>query len=105
MTLSPGTRLGPYEGMVAIGAGGMGEVFRAGDTTPNRDVAIKVLPAAMAGDPERLARFKGEGPQLVRGGEAPDRGGAHPVVGFSLSHHRITTAMGVSPGARPGALP
>jgi serine/threonine protein kinase len=51
--LIPGTRLGPYEITAAIGAGGMGEVFRARDTRLNRDVAIKVLPAAFAQDPER----------------------------------------------------
>jgi serine/threonine protein kinase/Tol biopolymer transport system component len=57
VTLLPGTRLGPYEIIAAIGAGGMGEVFRARDTKLERDVAIKVLPAAMAQDAERLTRF------------------------------------------------
>jgi serine/threonine protein kinase len=52
MTLSPGARLGPYEITGAIGAGGMGEVFRARDTKLNRDVTIKVLPAAFADDPD-----------------------------------------------------
>ncbi len=65
MTLSPGTRLGPYEITAAIGAGGMGEVYRARDATLNRDVAIKVLPAAMAKDTERLARFKREAQVLA----------------------------------------
>jgi Tol biopolymer transport system component len=60
MTLSAGTRLGPYEITGAIGAGGMGEVFRARDTKLNRDVAIKVLPAEFASDQERVARFKRE---------------------------------------------
>jgi serine/threonine protein kinase len=55
--LSSGTRLGVYEITAAIGAGGMGEVYRAKDTKLGRDVAIKVLPAAFAQDPERLARF------------------------------------------------
>jgi len=54
MTLTSGTRLGPYEVVAAIGAGGMGEVLRAKDTKLGRDVAIKVLPAAFAQDPERL---------------------------------------------------
>src|SRR3990172_4794062 len=58
MTLSPGTRLGPYEIASPLGAGGMGEVFRARDTKLNRDVAIKVLPAAFAQDGERVARFR-----------------------------------------------
>ena len=57
MTLLPGARLGPYEITGAIGAGGMGEVFRARDTRLNRDVAIKVLPAAFTQDAERVARF------------------------------------------------
>ena len=55
MTLSPGTRLGPYEIAAPLGAGGMGEVFRAGDTKLNRDVAIKVLPSVFAQDSERVA--------------------------------------------------
>ena len=50
MTLATGSRIGPYEIVAAIGAGGMGEVFRAHDTKLNRDVAIKVLPAAFAQD-------------------------------------------------------
>ena len=58
--LTSGSRLGPYEITTAIGAGGMGEVFRARDTKLNRDVAIKVLPAAFAQDHERVARFKRE---------------------------------------------
>jgi serine/threonine protein kinase len=54
MTLTSGARLGPYEIVAAIGAGGMGEVFRARDTKLDRDVAIKVLPAEFAQDRERL---------------------------------------------------
>jgi serine/threonine protein kinase len=60
MALSPGTRLGPYEVTSPIGAGGMGEVYRACDTKLGRDVAIKVLPDAFAADPDRLARFRRE---------------------------------------------
>ena len=60
VTLSAGTRLGPYEILGAIGAGGMGEVYRARDTKLSRDVAIKVLPPALAEDVERLARFEKE---------------------------------------------
>jgi Tol biopolymer transport system component/tRNA A-37 threonylcarbamoyl transferase component Bud32 len=60
MTLTSGTRLGPYEVVAAIGAGGMGEVYRAKDTKLGREVAIKVLPAAFAQDPERLVRFERE---------------------------------------------
>ena len=65
MTLTSGTRLGPYEVTAPIGAGGMGEVFRAKDTKLERDVAIKVLPAAFAQDRERLARFKREAQVLA----------------------------------------
>jgi eukaryotic-like serine/threonine-protein kinase len=65
MSLCPGTRLGPYEIVAAIGAGGMGEVYRARDTRLKREVAIKVLPDAFARDPERLARFQREAEVLA----------------------------------------
>ncbi len=55
--LSNGTRLGPYEILSAIGAGGMGEVYRARDSRLNRDVAVKVLPHSFADDADRLRRF------------------------------------------------
>jgi Tol biopolymer transport system component len=60
MPLSPGTRLGAYTITAPLGAGGMGEVYRARDTRLDRDVALKVLPAAFARDPDRLARFDRE---------------------------------------------
>jgi len=60
MTLPVGSRLGPYEILSPLGAGGMGEVYRARDTRLGREVAIKVLPAALASDPERLKRFERE---------------------------------------------
>jgi eukaryotic-like serine/threonine-protein kinase len=60
-----GTRLGPYEIQSALGAGGMGEVYRATDTTLGRQVAIKVLPDAFAQDPARLARFEREAKTLA----------------------------------------
>jgi len=65
MTLTAGSRLGPYEITGAIGAGGMGEVVRARDTKLNHEVAIKVLPAAFAQDHERVARFKREAQVLA----------------------------------------
>jgi eukaryotic-like serine/threonine-protein kinase len=65
MSLSVGTRLGPYEILSAIGAGGMGEVYRARDTKLGRDVAIKVLPDSLASDPDRLARFEREAKVLA----------------------------------------
>jgi hypothetical protein len=59
-TLSPGLRVGPYEIIVLIGSGAMGEVYRARDTKLNRDVALKVLPELFAGDADRMARFRRE---------------------------------------------
>ena len=78
MALTAGTRVGPYEILAPIGAGGMGEVYRARDTKLDRDVAIKVLPAAFAQDPERLARFEREAKVLA-----------------SLNHPNIATIYGV----------
>src|SRR3982751_3987366 len=65
MPLAAGRQLGPYQIAAPIGAGGMGEVYRARDTTLNRDVAIKVLPDLFANDPERLARFRREAQMLA----------------------------------------
>ena len=60
MTLQAGTRLGPYEILAPLGAGGMGEVYRARDAKLDRDVAVKVLPASVANDPDALSRFERE---------------------------------------------
>jgi eukaryotic-like serine/threonine-protein kinase len=65
MPLGPGTRLGPYEIVSPLGAGGMGEVYRARDTKLGREVAIKVLPSSVTGDAERLARFRREAQVLA----------------------------------------
>ena len=65
MSLSPGTRIGPYEVTAQIGAGGMGEVCRARDTKLNRDVALKVLPSAFGADPDRMTRFQREAQLLA----------------------------------------
>src|ERR1700694_142769 len=65
MPLTPGSRLGPYEILSALGAGGMGEVYRARDTKLGRDVALKILPDTFAADPERLARFQREAQVLA----------------------------------------
>ncbi|HTM48707.1 MAG TPA: protein kinase, partial [Bryobacteraceae bacterium] len=78
MPLTAGTRLGPYEIVAPLGAGGMGEVYRARDTKLKRDVALKVLPDSVASDPERLARFQREAEVLA-----------------SLNHPNIAAIYGV----------
>jgi eukaryotic-like serine/threonine-protein kinase len=78
MPLGAGARLGPYEIQSGIGAGGMGEVYRATDTNLGRQVAIKVLPEALAEDPDRLARFEREAKTLA-----------------ALNHPNIATIHGV----------
>ena len=65
MTLTSGTRLGIYDIVSPLGAGGMGEVYRARDTRLDREVAIKVLPESLAGNPERIARFQREARTLA----------------------------------------
>ena len=65
MSLESGARLGPYEVLAPLGAGGMGEVYRARDTKLGRDVAIKILSDAFALDPERIARFEREAQLLA----------------------------------------
>jgi serine/threonine protein kinase len=65
MSLAPGVRLGPYEIVGPLGAGGMGEVYRARDTKLGRDVALKLLPDSFTHDPERIARFRREAQVLA----------------------------------------
>jgi eukaryotic-like serine/threonine-protein kinase len=76
MTLAPGTKLGPFEIVAPLGAGGMGDVYRARDPRLGRDVAIKALPAAFAADPERLARFEREA-KLLASLSHPNIAGIH----------------------------
>jgi serine/threonine-protein kinase len=76
MSLTPGGRLGLYEVVARLGAGGMGEVYRARDTRLNRDVAIKALQASVASDPERVARFEREA-QLLASLNHPNIGGIY----------------------------
>ena len=86
MALGSGTRLGPYEIVATIGAGGMGEVYRATDTKLGRDVAIKVLPAELASDADRLARFEREAKLL---GSLN-----HPNIAHVYGFERATLADG-----------
>ena len=65
MTLPVGARVGPYEIRGQLGAGGMGEVYRARDTKLDRDVALKILPESFASDPDRLMRFEREAKTLA----------------------------------------
>src|SRR5688572_5714956 len=74
--LTPGSRLGAYEILSSIGAGGMGEVYRARDSKLAREVAIKVLPDAFASDQERLLRFQREA-QLLASVSHPNIAGIH----------------------------
>jgi eukaryotic-like serine/threonine-protein kinase len=87
MTLNAGTRLGPYDILAAIGAGGMGEVYRARDPKLGRDVALKVLPEAFARDPDRMARFQREAKVLA-----------------SLNHPNIAAIYGLEDSGGSNAL-
>jgi len=74
MIFAPGTRLGPYEILALLGAGGMGKVYRARDTQLKREVALKVLPPEVAADADRLARFQREAELLAALPEAHGAG-------------------------------
>ena len=78
MPLTAGARLGPYEVLAPIGAGGMGEVYRARDTKLGRDVALTVLSDSFTSDPERVARFEREAKTLASLNH-PNIGGIHGV--------------------------
>lgn len=82
MSLAAGTRLGPYEVLGSLGAGGMGEVYRARDTRLDRTVAIKVLPASLAADPTFRERFEREARSLsaLSHPHDPAARGLRPVV-------------------------
>src|SRR5262245_21148939 len=83
MSLAPGTRLGSYEIVALIGAGGMGEVYRARDGRLTRDVALKLLPPLFARDPERLARFTREANVLA----TLNHPNIAAIYGFETSDH------------------
>src|SRR5262249_30900074 len=87
MPLTSGLRLGSYEIQSALGAGGMGEVYRARDTKLGRDVALKILPESFVHDPDRVARFRREAQVLA-----------------SLNHPNIAAIYGLEEAEGVGAL-
>src|ERR1700720_4938762 len=107
MALTSNTKLGPYEILAPLGAGGMGEVYRARDARLNRDVAIKVLPAAFARDPERLRRFQQEA-QAVAALNHPNILAVHDFGEHEGSPYLVTELLEgetLRDRLRPGALP
>ena len=98
MPLAAGTRLGPYELLGAIGAGGMGEVCRARDPRLGRDVAIKVLPETIAADPDRVRRFSQEA-RAVAALNHPDILTVHDVGVADGTSHVVTSAHSIPGGA------
>jgi serine/threonine protein kinase len=97
MSLTIGSRLGSYEIVAPLGAGGMGEVYRARDTALRRDVAVKILPALWASDPERLHRFEREAQLLAALN--------HPHIGaiYGLESAAGQRALVLGTGGRPDA--
>src|SRR5262250_1994970 len=107
MPISTGTRVGSYEVVAQIGAGGMGEVYEARDTKLGRNVAIKVLPANFVNDPERLARFQREARMLA----ALNHPNIATIYGLEQSSGMTCLVMELVPGetladrVKTGALP
>ena len=105
MPMTPGTRLGPYEILSSIGAGGMGEVYRARDARLGREVAIKVLPASFAADEDRLRRFEQEAraigalnhPNILGVYDIGTHDGAPYVVSELLEGETLRARIGNSP--------
>ena len=108
MPLSAGTRLGPYQVLAPIGAGGMGEVYRARDSRLGREVALKILPAAFASDPDRVRRFEQEGraaaalnhPNIVVIYDAGSEGGVFYVATELLEGETLRERLAGSRAAR-----
>ena len=113
MSLTAGTRLGPYEIVAPLGAGGMGEVYRARDTKLHRDVALKVLPELVAGDTERLARFRREAqvlaslnhPNIAHLYGFEDAAGTHALVMELVPGPTLADRIAEGPLALRDALP
>src|SRR5450755_777410 len=113
MPLVLGSRLGPYEITAAIGAGGMGEVYRAKDTKLNRDVALKILPEAFTSDADRLARFRREAqvlaslnhPNIAAIYGFEDSGATHALVMELVEGEDLSAHIARGPIALPDALP
>ena len=102
MPFAAGDKLGPYEILAPIGKGGMGEVFRAKDTNLEREVAIKVMPAELAQDAERLARFEREAKVLA----ALNHPNIAQIYGIEASSSGRALVMELVPGeTRSGPLP
>ena len=107
MPLTIGTRLGPYEILAPLGAGGMGEVYKARDTRLERDVAVKVLPPAFATDADRVRRFEQEAraaaalnhPNILAVYDVGQHDGAPYIVSELLSGQTLRERL------RDGALP
>ncbi len=105
MPLAPGTRLGPYEILAPLGAGGMGEVYRARDTRLKREVAVKVLPESYSQDPERLRRFEQEAlaasalnhPNILTIHDFGSENGAPYVVSELLEGQTLREALSKAP--------
>ncbi|MFI5181991.1 MAG: protein kinase [Thermoanaerobaculia bacterium] len=105
MGLSAGTKLGPYEIVASLGAGGMGEVYRARDTRLGREVAVKVLPDDVAGDPKALARFESEAravaalshPNILALFDVGESNGVHYAVTELLQGQTLRLALSEGP--------
>src|SRR5580765_3303984 len=105
MPLTPGARLGPYEVVGPLGAGGMGEVYRARDTRLRRNVAVKVLPEAFLRDPDRLRRFEQEAlaasalnhPNILTIHDVGAEAGAAYVVSELLQGQTLREALSKGP--------
>jgi serine/threonine protein kinase len=105
MAVTAGTRLGPYEILASLGAGGMGEGYRARDTRLDRTVAIKILPATFAGDADRLDRFEHEArllstvnhPNLLAIHDVGAQDGVHYLVSEFLDGQTLHEKRNISP--------